>query len=333
MQVLDSYGPEGFICHRCGFLLTHDPNSNQGGHEQSTRLNAQFRFITDLLPKIDQAVIPDNKFENALAAALPVQRDQTLNPASITAPVKESIYKPTAVKGLKNTGPTTVEYTLTTSDGPTAADRAAEQARKEQLAAQNALPAHFTHSTVTGEAINPLASQSSVIKSQPHEDDKKDALIGTEAADNGAEIDDFFARLKQQQAEEDAKEAEEEFETDDSDDEGFEDVVPGESQGSKVGTPLSSQGVDGGGSSVLGNNGSQGATLANVLQGANLNGVLKRPGGSQTPSGTSTGPTSPSGGTPDGERATKKVRIEEPQAPVVIKEEEESEEEPEFEDV
>ncbi|KAL3955202.1 hypothetical protein ACCO45_010765 [Purpureocillium lilacinum] len=53
MEVLDSVGPEGFKCHRCGHILTFEADRNSGGHEQSTRLNDQFKFISELLPKID----------------------------------------------------------------------------------------------------------------------------------------------------------------------------------------------------------------------------------------------------------------------------------------
>lgn len=310
MQVLDNVGPEGFVCHRCGFLLTHDADSNKGGHEQSTRLNAQFKFITDLLPKIDQVAIPDNKFEAALAAALPVQRDQVLNPASVTSATAET-FKPTAVKGLKDTGPKSVSVNITSGDGPTAAEKAAEQARKDAYAVQNAMPAHFTHSTVTGEAIRPDSAPT--IKAQPT-DDKKDVMIGTDAAESGAEIDDFFAQLKKQQAEEALKEEAEEFETDDSEDE-FEEVVPGGSQGSKVGTPASSNNV-----------------ASPNANGSGLASALKR--GSQPGSGTSSNINSPSGSLGEDGRAAKKVRIEEPEkATITVKEEEESEEDMEFEDV
>jgi transcription initiation factor TFIIE subunit alpha len=321
MEVLDRYDSQrGFLCHKCGYPLVRNADTDRGGHEQSTRLNAQFRFITDLLPKIDQAVIPDNTFETALAAARPVIRDQ-LNPASETAPVESTVNKPTAVRGLANTGPTSIAVTLTNSDGPTAADKAAEEARKDALAKQNAMPAHFTHSTVTGEQILPT-STSPFKSSQPFEDskDKKDALITTLSFVDGAEIDSYFEQLKAEQAREAVKEQEEELETDDEDDEedlGFEDVVP--ATGSGVGTPVSSVSV----------NGQEIKSLASGLASA-----LKKSstGTGSSNGGTSTGAASPVTGpqTPDSSGlAAKKVRIEEP----VTRDEEESEEDIEFEDV
>jgi len=323
MQVLDKISFEhGFLCHKCDYPLVHNIDSDEGGHEQSTKLNAQFKFITDLLPKIDQVVIPDNTSEVALAAALPVVRDKTLNPANETIPVNSSANKPTAVKGLTNTGPTSIAVTVTATDGPTTAEKAAEQARKEALAAQNQLPQFFTHSTVTGERV--IAASAPSFKSSNSFDtkeDKKDAVSTSTPTADGAEIDDYFARLKAEQEMEALKDQEEEETDDDDDDEdedlGFEDVVPNTNgmtvgTGSSFGTPASSSG----------------GGMASGLPSA-----LKRPN-SQSNSATSTSVNSPATGpgTPSTEegRAVKKVRIEEPTVP---KEEVDSEEDVEFEDV
>jgi transcription initiation factor TFIIE subunit alpha len=320
MEVLDKVDfQRGFLCHKCGSPLVRNADTDRGGHEQSTRLNAQFRFITDLLPKIDQVIIPDNTFETAHAAARPVLRDQ-LNPAAETAPIDSGTNKPTAVRGLTNTGPTSIAVTLTNSDGPTVADRAAEQARKEALAAQNAMPAHFTHSTVTGEQILPT-STSPLKSSQLFEDskDKKDAITTPSFVD-GAEIDSYFAQLKAEQAREAVKEQEEELETDEDDedeDPGFEDVLP--ATGSGVDTPVSSASANGQETKLLTSG------LTSALKKSN-------PGTGSSNGGTSTGAASPATGphTPDSSgRAAKKVRIEEP----VSKDDEESEEDIEFEDV
>jgi len=264
-------------------------------------------------------VIPDNTFEVALASARPVVRDSLLNPANETVPVNSSSNKPTAVKGLANTGPTTIAVTLTNSEGPTAADKAAEQARKAALIAQNQLPTHFTHSTITGEQVIPGAIPS-FKSSQSFEDatEQKDPLIVTPSASgDGAAIDSYFAQLKAEQAREAVQEQEDEYETDDEDDDedlGFEDVVP--ATGSGAGTPASSASVNG-----------------DLKQLGGLAGVLKKSGNGTGSSngGTSTGAASPVTGpqTPDSGRAAKRVRIEEPAA----KDEEESEEDVEFEDV
>jgi transcription initiation factor TFIIE subunit alpha len=319
MEVLDKRDSRGFLCHKCGYLLQHDPDNNRGGHEQSTKLNAQFKFITDLLPKIDQVIIPENTFEQALASSRPVIRDAT-NPASETAPVAASSSRPTAVKGMANTGPTSISVTLTTSDGPTEADIAAEKARKEAIAAQNALPVHFTHSTITNEQVK-FGQQPAFQSSQSLEPEKKDRGLDTPSVngDNAdIDVDDYFARLKAEQAKEAEQEQDEEYETDEEDEDDFEDVVP-TGTGSGAATPASSIG---GGD----------AKPTSQPSGSGLMGVLKK-GGSVSGSGTSTGVTSPvtGPGTPNEDgRPSKKVRIEEP-APKG--DDEESEEDMEFEDV
>lgn len=315
IEVLDKWSPSaGFLCHKCNGVLTHDPNNNRGGHEQSTKYHAQFRFITDLLPKLDEVVVPENNFERAFASQMKVIRDET-NPANETAPVDASTAKPTAVRGMANVGPTSISVTLTASEGPTEADIAAEQARKEKVASQNAMPVHFTHSTITGEQVK--FTQPSLQSSQSLEPDKKNLDLDTPSVNgDGAEIDDYFARLKAEQAKEAEREKDEEYETDDDEDEeDFEDVVP-TGMISGIGTPASSAGE----------------SRTNLTSLANgLPGVLKK-SGSASASGTSTGATSPvtGPGTPNDEgRPAKKVRIEEPSG----KEEDESEEDMEFEDV
>ena len=220
---------------------------------------------------------------------------------------------------MANTGPTSISVTLTTSDGPTEADIAAEQARKEKIAAQNAMPVHFTHSTISGEQVK-FSHQPSFQSSQSFEHDKKDLGLDTLSAnDDAAEIDDYFARLKAEQAKEAEKEQDEEYETDDEDEDdlGFEDVVP-TGTGSGAATPASSIG-----------GGDEKRT--STPSGNGLAGVLKA--GSVSGSGSSTSVTSPvtGPGTPNEDgRPSKKVRIEEP---VPKGDDEESEEDMEFEDV
>ncbi|KAI9055666.1 hypothetical protein LZ554_000609 [Drepanopeziza brunnea f. sp. 'monogermtubi'] len=299
----------GFRCQKCDGVLDHDPNNNRGGHEQSTKYHAQFRFITDILPKIDESIIPENTFDRALASQLKVVRDET-NPANETAPVDISAHKPSAVKGLANAGNASISVTLTTSDGPTAADIAADKAKKEKTAIQNALPVHFTHSTITGEQVK--FNQPSMLSSSLG-DDKKNVDPDTPSAiGDGAEIDDYFARLRAEQAKEAEREAEEEEDSDEEEEEDFEDVPTG----SDAATPSSSNAE----AKPTSNPSSNGLPSA-----------LKR-GGSASGSGTSTGATTPvtGPGTPNEDgRHAKKVRIEEPTPKV----EDESEEDMEFEDV
>lgn len=223
MQVIDNFDPSsGFLCHTCGFLLDMDDGGDQTGHEQSTKYNAQFKFITDLLPKLDQVIIPESTFEKAFDVAVKVERDAT-NPAYETAPVETSTNKPSTVHGLSDTGPTTVSVTLTTGEGPSAADKAADLAKKEKTAAQNALPTHFTHSTVTGEQVK-FGPQPTYQTSQLEVDKKGGDTPSANGDDAG--IDDYFAQLKAEAAREAEKELDEE-DTDDEEEEEFEDVPSG----------------------------------------------------------------------------------------------------------
>lgn len=301
MEVLDKFDSRGFLCHRCDFVLVHDAENTRGGHEQSTKLNAQFKFITDLLPKIDEVVVPENTFEQALNVAVKVQRDET-NPTGESVVVVSSSSRPTAVSGMKQEGPKSIAITLTTTDGPTEADIALENAKKAKVAAQNAMPVHFTHSTISGEQVK--FDSNSTFSSLVGGEDKK--TITPAVVNDGTDLDDYFARLKAEQAKEAEKEQEDEFETDDEDeDEDFEDVP------TAAGTPLPS-------SIPIG-----------------LTSALKR-AGSGTASGTSTGVTSPATGpgTPNDEgRPSKKVRIEEPEQSPSKEAEESEEEEMEFENV
>ncbi|KAK0127488.1 hypothetical protein ONS96_007025 [Cadophora gregata f. sp. sojae] len=300
----------GFLCQRCNSVLKHDPDNNKGGHEQSTKYHSQFRFITELLPKIDEVIIPENTFDRAMASQLKVVRDET-NPANETAPVDLSASKPTAVRGMANASNTAISVTLTASDGPTEAEIAAEKALKEKTAAQNAMPMHFTHSTVTGEQVKYGPGASTISTSEV---DKKTDLDTPSGTAEGTEIDDYFARLRAEQAKEAEREQDEEYETDEDDDEDFEDVVP---TGSGAATPTSST-IDSKPTSF------PSTGLANIL----------KKGGSASGSGTSTGATSPVTGpaTPNEDgRPAKKVKIEYPS--LHERDEDESEEDMEFEDV
>lgn len=228
MEVLDSVGPDGFVCHRCQHTLTFEADRNAGGHEQSTRLNDQFTFISELLPKIDAVHIPECDFERALAKARPVIRDATHQRAETTA-VDGGTNRPMAVKGLTNTGPQSMAVSISNSDGPSAAEREADRALKEQIAKQNVLPDWMQNSTVTGESFsNSAAAGASAIKQE--EDGKGASQSKLVDQDASSRIDDIFEKLKAEQAEVRAKEIQEEDEDEEGDygteedDDEFEDV-------------------------------------------------------------------------------------------------------------
>ncbi|TEA09796.1 Transcription initiation factor IIE subunit alpha [Colletotrichum sidae] len=189
--------------------------------DNSTRLNNQFKFITELLPAIDNVVVPDNTFDVAISKASPVVRDASYQLVS-TVPV--SSLQPTAVKGLDNVGPKSMSVSISTTDGPSEAEKAADKARKEKIAQQNALPSWMSNSTVTGESFSTQAGPTPASKVE--EADDKDAVAQSTDNREHAELDDYFARLKAEQAAEAARVLEEEGSDDEEEEDAFEDVTP-----------------------------------------------------------------------------------------------------------
>ena len=236
MEVLDNVGPEGFLCHRCHHTLTFEADRNAGGHEQSTRLNDQFKFISELLPQIDAVHIPECDFDRALSKARPVVRDATHQRATTIA-VDAGTNRPMAVKGLTNTGPQSIAVNISTSDGPTEAEKAAEQARKEKIAKQNALPSWMSNSTVTGASFTADAAGTTTVKK---EGTKDPALAKSADSNPTIQIDDIFERLKAEQAAERAREEENgEFGSEEEDeDEGVFEDVPATGDNSDRATPI-----------------------------------------------------------------------------------------------
>jgi transcription initiation factor TFIIE subunit alpha len=306
MEVLDNVSPAGFLCHRCGRLLTHDLERNSVGHQKSTRMNNQFKFITGLLPQIDSIVIPDVTFDVAFANARPVVRKDT-HLAVSSVVVETGLNRPTAVKGLANTGPKSMQVSISTADGPTEEEKAAERARKERIAKQNVLPSWMSSSTITGESFSGTATSApGGLAMTKEEGDVRDPVAkkSLDAKDH-ADIDDYFARLKAEQAAEASRRAAEqdEYGSDDEDEEDFEDVVE-TSTGSAGATPASTAGMA--------------VTSAPVVPSPLRQSSVPRPGNLKrdaSASGSSTGATSPATVTPasDG-RSAKKVKLEPPPA-------------------
>src|SRR4051794_40716433 len=66
LEVLDSVDFSlmgAFVCKKRRFPLAPVTEDNHGGHEQSSKMSQQFKFITDMLPKIDAVVVPENNFQ------------------------------------------------------------------------------------------------------------------------------------------------------------------------------------------------------------------------------------------------------------------------------
>ncbi|KAK3378328.1 hypothetical protein B0H63DRAFT_244760 [Podospora didyma] len=151
LEVLDSVSAAGFTCQRCQSVLELSKEREAPGHQQLSRMNNQFKFMTDMLQVIDQMVVPECTFDKAIAVARPVVREVTHEvPDSI--PVDISLNKPSAVKGLAIAGPKTMSVTI--SDGNDEAENQESRKRKERMLRENALPVWMTESSV------PVKSQS-----------------------------------------------------------------------------------------------------------------------------------------------------------------------------
>ncbi|KAI1371506.1 hypothetical protein F4677DRAFT_435387 [Hypoxylon crocopeplum] len=221
LEVLDKMGPEGFLCHRCDSLLNYDPDREAGGHEVSTRLNNQLKFIIDMLPQLDTATIPEGDFETAYAAAVPVIRDAANQVAPSIA--VENLAKPTAVKGMANTGPQSIAISITDTDAPTEAEKEAERARKEAAAQMNALPEWHTTSTVTGLSYGGNANSTVVSKADEGTDQKPNESVADAAHER--DLQELFRTLeeaKRRQALEDDDDDDDDEEDDDAESAGAE---------------------------------------------------------------------------------------------------------------
>ncbi|KAK3327670.1 transcription initiation factor TFIIE-like protein [Cercophora scortea] len=197
MEVLDSVSTAGFVCQRCGTILELSKEREAPGHQQLSRMNNQFKFMTDMLQEVDKVVVPECNFDTAMQTQRPIVRDAN-HGAKDSTPVDTGLHKPSAVKGLANVGPKTMHVTIM-GDGEEHENTEARK-RKERLLRENALPVWMTESSV------PIKS-----KFQPDENDheegapakrvKMEATIKTEVkienpvikveADDDDDDDDF----------------------------------------------------------------------------------------------------------------------------------------------
>lgn len=220
MEVLDSMGPMGFTCQRCGAVLKHEIDRTSAGHEKVTRLNNQMKFITDLLLRIDNVVVPDNTFDFAIQNRLEVERDaqhQVAN-ATVVEPVK-----PTSVKGLADTGPKHIDIKISASDGPTEEEKEAERLRKEKIAKQNALPTWMANSTVSGDSFSATPTGDLIRKEEPEK--KMDSQNKGLDAEQAEELSSYMADLKREKEAMEAAAASKQDDSDEEEEDDFEDVV------------------------------------------------------------------------------------------------------------
>ncbi|KAK4645576.1 hypothetical protein QC761_202740 [Podospora bellae-mahoneyi] len=151
LEVLDSVSIEGFLCLRCEAVLERSQEQEQPGHQQLSRMNNQFKFMTDMLQQIDKGLVPECSFDKAIAVARPIVRE-AMHEVLASVPVEDAggMGKPSAVKGLANTGPKTMQVTI--SDGNEEAELIESRKRKERFLRENALPSWITDSSVPAPA-------------------------------------------------------------------------------------------------------------------------------------------------------------------------------------
>ncbi|KAK3325748.1 TFIIE alpha subunit-domain-containing protein [Apodospora peruviana] len=154
MEVLDSISAQGFLCQRCGNLLELSKEREAPGHQKLSRMNNQFKFMTDLLQQVDNMIVPESSFDSAIQHARPIEREATHEVAA-SVPF-EGGTKPSAVKGMADTGPKTMQVTI--SDGNDEQEGIENRKRKERLLAENALPSWITESSVPVTSSTSLAA-------------------------------------------------------------------------------------------------------------------------------------------------------------------------------
>lgn len=241
LEVLDSCGPTGFLCHRCGGPLEREEAmaGDTAGSEKQVKLAAQLERVLKLLQDIDNATIPKNDFETALSLQVPVQRNKDVNPVRSTVPFEIGRGPPAAVKGINKPIVQDLTVDLTSSAEMTAAERLAEETRKASVAAQNVLPVWHTASTVvggssTGTKTNPSVKRdpsldvqglSANLKLERSGEDQKVTIPST--GDEGDELAAYYARMAQEQEKEEREDREAEESSGDEDEESFEDVDTG----------------------------------------------------------------------------------------------------------
>lgn len=242
LQVLDSVGPTGFMCHRCGGNLEEQkrPSGDSSGHEKQSKLMSQLDRLLKLLQQIDSEDIPNNDFEAAYAVAVPIQRNKLTNPSRGTQPILTGKAPPTAVKGVTQNKTGDLKISLTTSSERTAAEQAAEALQKAEIAAQNTLPVWHTESTVRKESTAVIKdSQRHVTNGgatdlvKAEEDQKKDGHVLHD------ELAAYYAQMQQEKEKEAREDREADISSgdDEEDEEDFEDVGIGASADASPSSP------------------------------------------------------------------------------------------------
>lgn len=197
---------------------------------------SQLEPLLKLLKEIDVNDIPNNDFESAFSVAVPVQRNEFINPTRATEPIQSR--PPTAVKGISENKIAPLEISVTTTSERTLADQAAEAQRKADLAAQNMLPVWHTSSTVTGENTAVIkdnerrSSNGGPANLLKREEEEKEVNVLTD------ELAAYYAQMQQEKEKEASEDRESDESSGDDDDDDFEDVGIGAVVDTSPSTPM-----------------------------------------------------------------------------------------------
>lgn len=229
MEVMSSIDPEptpessGFLCLRCGHPLDEidvGGEADEDADDTPAKFNKMFRPLLDLMAELDQMKVPETTGEEALANAIELPRDKTLDPGTAHTVLESVTVRPATVKG-RDTGPTKLDVQIESSAEQNEKQRAAEKAAQAQRLEQNAVPEWIQKSTVEKNSNGALPA----VKQEANDASTPEIKVET-APEVKANIIDLFAQMAKER---DAKAAQEdEYDDDEEDDEeedDFEDVI------------------------------------------------------------------------------------------------------------
>ncbi|KAF3924872.1 hypothetical protein ABW21_db0205278 [Orbilia brochopaga] len=238
-----------FDCDNCGTQLVDDDDSAEIIENQKRlgRLMQQMDKIIRMLRQVDELVVPANDFNDAIAVAIPVNRERSHASALSVPTITTTVQAPS--------GPA-MEVKLTADDQKTAAELAAEREKKAAQAEKNAIPVWYGKSTVSGE-LTTVGQKEAEAKAARQIDFKTDTAATEKKSNDGREsvqkeaIEQYYALLAARAKKAEEEEEEEEEDDEDEDDAEFEEVPmglsnagtgpPSTASASKPSTPRPSQ--------------------------------------------------------------------------------------------
>lgn len=236
LEVLDSVGEEGFLCHRCGSVLvmTEEAGKPLGTHEKIRRLNMQLNKFENIILQIDSQPVPENNFYEALARKKDIPR--RAGTGQIEKKFVTVNRRDERGRGPDQVDSAALNVNLTSNAEQDKEEEARREARRAEIAKQNQLPEWHTKSAISGGAQVDMQTEEPRFEGLPKKEEGEEEEDRKIYVQNDLAIQAYLAEMKREQEEEERRKALEEMESADED-EDFEDVV---STGA-MGTPASSQ--------------------------------------------------------------------------------------------